>query len=107
MRFVTFTLSDMPPRAGALVGNTVVDLAAAAPLVFEDEDLADLDWDMLGLLRSDQDANSLVAAETIVQMVLDVAGGAFQDEPPPAHNGQHDQGPSGCSLLAVFRCCCR
>src|SRR5919206_182351 len=35
MRFVSFSYIDPFPRAGVLLGSAVIDLSAAAPLVFE------------------------------------------------------------------------
>ena len=36
MRLVTFQFIDRQPQVGALLGSAIIDLAAAAPLVFED-----------------------------------------------------------------------
>ena len=36
MRLVTFQFVDRQPQVGVLLGSAVIDLAAAAPLVFED-----------------------------------------------------------------------
>lgn len=92
MRLVTFVPPDGPPRAGALLGDAVVDLAAAAPLVIEEAE--GLRWDMLSLLRGDQDEVSLDAAADLLAAVAHVAGqepdlaafdltGMLLDEPPP------------------------
>ncbi|MBX0330110.1 fumarylacetoacetate hydrolase family protein [Oscillochloris sp. ZM17-4] len=72
MRLVTFTPPDGPPRAGALLGDAVVDLAAAAALVIEDAE--SLRWDMLSLLRGDQDEVNLDTAADIVASVAQFAG---------------------------------
>jgi fumarylacetoacetate (FAA) hydrolase len=72
MRLVTFVPPDGPPRAGALLGDTVVDLAAAAPLVIEETE--DLRWDLLSLLRGDQEEVSLDAAADILAAVAQLAG---------------------------------
>lgn len=72
MRLVTFIPPDGPPRAGALLGDTVVDLAAAAPLVIEDAE--GLRWDLLSLLCGDQDEVGLDAAADIVAAVTQLAG---------------------------------
>jgi fumarylacetoacetate (FAA) hydrolase len=96
MRLVTFIPPDGPPRAGALLGDTVVDLAAAAPLVIEDAE--GLRWDMLSLLRGDQEEVSLEAAADIVAAVAQMAGqepelssfdltGMLIEEPPPELSG--------------------
>lgn len=73
MRLVTFTPPDGPARAGALLGDAVVDLAAAAALVVEDAE--SLRWDMLSLLRGDQEEVSLETAADILDVVSQVAGG--------------------------------
>ncbi len=73
MRLVTFVPPDGQARAGALLGPTVIDLAAAAPLVIEDAD--GLDWDMLSLLQADQEAVSLETAADIVAAIGQMLGG--------------------------------
>lgn len=97
MRLVTFVPPDGPPRAGALLGDAVVDLAAAAPLVIEEAE--GLRWDMLSLLRGDQDEVGLDAAADVLAAVaqlaghgpdlpeLDLSGMLFGDEPPPDLEG--------------------
>lgn len=72
MRLITFVPPDGPPRAGALLGDLVVDLAAAAPLLIEEAE--GLRWDMLSLLRGDQDEVSLDAAADILAAVTQLAG---------------------------------
>lgn len=96
MRLVTFIPPDGPPRAGAILGDAVVDLAAAAPLVIEDAE--ELRWDMLSLLRGDQDEVSLDAAADVLAAVAHMAGqepdlssldltGMLIEEPPPDLEG--------------------
>lgn len=96
MKLVTFVPPDGPPRAGALLGDAVVDLAAAAPLAIEDAE--GLRWDMLSLLRGDQDEVSLDAAADVLAAVAHMAGqepdlagldlaGTLFDEPPPDLGG--------------------
>lgn len=72
MRLVTFVPPDGQPRAGALLGPTVIDLAVAAPLVIEEAE--GLRWDMLSLLRNDQQGVSLETATDIVAAVSQMAG---------------------------------
>lgn len=74
MRLVTFVPPEGPPRAGALLGATVVDLSAAAPLVIEEGE--GLRWDMLSLLRGDPDQEevNLDTAGDIVGAVAQMAG---------------------------------
>ncbi|MFV9503836.1 MAG: fumarylacetoacetate hydrolase family protein [Oscillochloridaceae bacterium umkhey_bin13] len=73
MRLVTFVPPDGLPRAGALLGAALVDLAAAAPLALEDAE--GLAWDMLSLLRADQDAVSLESAADILAALTQMLGG--------------------------------
>lgn len=72
MKLVTFVPPDGPPRAGVLLGDTVVDLAAAAPLVFEEAE--GLRWDMLSLLSGDQEEVSLDSAADILAAVAQLVG---------------------------------
>ncbi len=92
MRLVTFVPPDGPPRAGVRFGSAVIDLASAAPLVFEEAE--DLRWDLLSVLQADQDVVSLDSADAIVAAVTQLVGG------PPAEsatdwNGAADAGMSG------------
>jgi fumarylacetoacetate (FAA) hydrolase len=72
MKLVTIMPPDGEPRAGALVGEAVIDLAAAAPLVIEDAE--GLRWDLLSLLRGDQDEVNLDAAADLVSAVSQMVG---------------------------------
>lgn len=96
MKLVTFTPPEGSPRAGALLGDAVVDLAAAAPLAIEEAE--GLRWDMLSLLRGDQEEVSLDAAADVLAAVAHMAGqepdpadldlaGMLFDEPPPDLEG--------------------
>lgn len=96
MRLITFVPPDGMARAGALLGNTVVDLAAAAPLVVADP--VGLRWDMLSLLQGYQEDCNLDTAAEIVAAVTGLVDGALAvgpDEPGPLVNGDHDQGMAG------------
>lgn len=77
MRLVTFVPPDGQPRAGALLGEVVIDLAAAAPIVLEEAE--GLRWDMLSLLQADQEEVSLDTAAEIMAAVTHMVG-----EAPPA-----------------------
>lgn len=92
MRLITFIAFDGQARAGALLGSTVIDLAAAAPLVLEEA--ADLRWDMLSLLNADQDEVNLDLVGEIVAAVISVAGGALEPD-DSAGNGRRDTGMAG------------
>ncbi len=93
MQLVTFTAPDGKKRAGALVGNNIVDLEAAAPLVFTDA--VGLRWDMLSLLRSDQEIVNLDSAATILIAVVNAIGIDISAPDRSQHNGDRDQGLSG------------
>lgn len=69
MRIVTFQYIDRRARAGVLLGDLIIDLAAAAPLVFEDQ--IDPRWEVLDLLRGAPDGMGLDGAAEIVAAVLD------------------------------------
>ncbi len=84
MRFVSFTQYNPFPRAGVLVGNTVIDLAAAAPLVFEDADNAR--WTLLDILRGVPDGMGVDGAAEIAAAVLDQIGIDSADELAEAAN---------------------
>jgi fumarylacetoacetate (FAA) hydrolase len=83
-----------------LLGEAVIDLAAAAPLVFAEAE--ELRWDMLSLLQGaeeERESSSLGAAAEILAAVVALAG----DEPVSSEgttselqgNGRHDQGQTG------------
>ena len=93
MRLVTFRPDDGRPRAGVLLGSAVIDLEAAAPLVFEEAD--ELRWDLLSLLRGDNDTG-IESAETVALAVADQLGAGIgpADEPVPG-DGARDTLPLG------------
>jgi fumarylacetoacetate (FAA) hydrolase len=77
MKLVTFRQHGDNPqdaRAGVLLPFGVVDLQAAAPLVFEDSEGQRVD--MLRLLEGDDRGLNLDGASEIVQAVLEQLGGA-------------------------------
>ncbi|WP_298818761.1 fumarylacetoacetate hydrolase family protein [Chloroflexus sp.] len=81
MRLLSFiSPSGGAARAGALLGETIIDLAAAAPLI--SEDAAEAPWDMLTILRGDHPDVNLAAAADIVQAVVNVIGGEDPTETP-------------------------
>jgi fumarylacetoacetate (FAA) hydrolase len=77
MRLISFVSPEGVPRAGVLLGNTVVDLATAAPLALEEAE--DLHWDMLSLLRADQEEVNLETAADILAAVVSMAGGELDE----------------------------
>jgi fumarylacetoacetate (FAA) hydrolase len=72
MRFVSFSYIDPFPRAGVLVGGVVIDLAVAAPLVFEGQDGAR--WELLDILRGAPEGMGIDGAAEIAAAVLDQIG---------------------------------
>ncbi len=96
MRIVTFRPPDGAARAGVLVGDAVVDLAAAAPLVLAEPD--GLQWTMPSLLQGDQDEVNVETAGAIVAAVIEMLGddmARITDDAPRGGNGQHDHGAEG------------
>lgn len=78
MRFVSFTSLDSAPRAGVLLGQTVIDLSAAAPLVFEDTEA--VRWELLDILRGAPEGMGIDGAAEIAAAVLDQVGIGSADE---------------------------
>lgn len=78
MRFVSFRYVDHFPRAGVLLGDLVIDLAAAAPLVFEGREGAR--WELLDVLRGEPEGMGVDGAAEIAAAVLDQLGVADLDE---------------------------
>lgn len=72
MKLISFQYADTRPRAGVLADQIVIDLAAAAPLVFED--LADAHWDLLDILRGAPEGMGIDGAAEIAAAVLDQLG---------------------------------
>lgn len=87
MKLVTFRVAGeraSTARAGVLLPYGVVDLQAAAPLVFEDAEGRSLD--MLRLLEGSDEGLGLEGANEIVNAVLEQIGGAVdvvRDESDP------------------------
>jgi fumarylacetoacetate (FAA) hydrolase len=73
MRLVTFQFVDRQPRVGVLLGSAVIDLAASAPLVFEDPPQPP--WSLLDVLGGVPDGMGLDGAAEIVAAVIDQIGG--------------------------------
>lgn len=92
MKLVTFLPPDGNPRAGVVVGEAVIDLATAAPLVLEEPE--QLSWGMLDLLCGQQPEVSLATAAEIVAVVLEAVG-SDADPAPMLGNGSYDHGMAG------------
>ncbi|MCG8347234.1 MAG: fumarylacetoacetate hydrolase family protein [Chloroflexales bacterium] len=90
---MTFVPPDGLPRAGALLGPAVVDLAAAAPLLFEEA--SEQRWDMLNLLCGDSDNVNLDAAAKILAAVTNMVGSDFTANHTLQGNGSRDSGLAG------------
>jgi fumarylacetoacetate (FAA) hydrolase len=95
MRFVSFSYIDPFPRAGVLLGGVVIDLAVAAPLVFEG--LEDARWQLLDILRGAPEDMGIDGAAEIAAAVLDQIGVSSADEleADATGNGTHDRGLTG------------
>ena len=95
MRFVSFQYIDSFSRAGVLLGDSVIDLAAAAPLVFED--LEGTRWELLDILRGAPDGMGLDGATEIAAAVLDQLGLSSADELTESSGGDGaaDRGLAG------------
>jgi fumarylacetoacetate (FAA) hydrolase len=78
MRFVSFTQYDRFPRAGVLVGGVVIDLATAAPLVFEN--VAEARWSLNDILRGAPEGMGIDGAAEIAAAVMDQIGVGSADE---------------------------
>src|SRR5215510_8067441 len=94
MRCVSFNYIDRFPRAGVLLGAAVIDLSAAAALVFEGHD--DQRWELLDILRGAPDGMGIDGAIEIASAVLDQLGLADADEfGAEGGDGARDRGMSG------------
>jgi len=72
MRFVSFNYIDRFPRAGVLLGAAVIDLSAAAALVYEGQE--GQRWELLDILRGAPEGMGLDGAIDIAGAVLDQLG---------------------------------
>jgi fumarylacetoacetate (FAA) hydrolase len=72
LRLISFRYIDTFARAGVLLGDTVIDLAAAAPLVFEE--IGEERWELLDILRGAPDGAGIDGAVEIASAVLDQLG---------------------------------
>jgi fumarylacetoacetate (FAA) hydrolase len=94
MRFVSFNYIDRFPRAGVLLGAAVIDLSAAAALVFEG--LEDQRWELLDILRGAPDGMGIDGAIEIAAAVLDQLGVAdAEDFGAGGGDGASGRGMSG------------
>src|SRR5688572_4531397 len=75
MKFVTFRQFGgwADSRAGVLLPLGIIDLRAAAPLVFDEAEQRD--WSLLGLLNGEGEGMGADAAAEIAAAVIDQVGG--------------------------------
>src|SRR5436190_24322077 len=90
MRFVSFNYIDRFPRAGVLLGSSVIDLSAAAALVYEG--LEGQRWELLDILRGAPEGMGLDGATDIAGAVLDQLGFDTADDFGASEDG--DGAPS-------------
>jgi fumarylacetoacetate (FAA) hydrolase len=95
MRFVSFNYIDRFPRAGVLLGASVIDLSAAAALVFEGQESQR--WELLDILRGAPEGMGLDGAVDIAGAVLDQLGFDNADDFGTSEDGDgaHDRGMAG------------
>lgn len=72
MRLVTFQFIDRQPRAGAMIGDMIIDLAVAAPLVFDDPPPPP--WSLLDVLEGMPEGMGLDGVAEIITAVIDQIG---------------------------------
>src|SRR3954452_13488159 len=78
MRFVSFNYIDRFPRAGVLLGASVIDLSAAAALVYEGQE--GQRWELLDILRGAPEGMGLDGAIDIAGAALDQLGFGHADD---------------------------
>jgi fumarylacetoacetate (FAA) hydrolase len=86
MRFVSFNYIDRFPRAGVLLGASVIDLSAAAALVYEG--LEGQRWELLDILRGAPEGTGLDGAIDIAGAVLDQLGFDDADDFGTSEDGE-------------------
>ncbi|MEP7188574.1 MAG: fumarylacetoacetate hydrolase family protein, partial [Roseiflexaceae bacterium] len=92
MRFVSFNYIDRFPRAGVLLGASVIDLSAAAALVYEGQE--GQRWELLDILRGAPEGMGLDGAIDIASAVLDQLGFDSADDFGPSEAGDGGRGHS-------------
>lgn len=77
MKYVSFRRygAGSETRAGVWLPLGIIDIRAAAPLVFDEEDVARRDWTLLGLLNGESEGVGLDAAAEIAASVIDQVDG--------------------------------
>ncbi len=93
MRLVTFVAADGQPRAGIMIGTGIIDIATAAPLVFEH--VEGYRWDMLSLLQGNQQGATLDDLVEIQSAVISQLGNDLSFDSILPDNGNQDQGLTG------------
>ncbi|MEP7191024.1 MAG: fumarylacetoacetate hydrolase family protein [Roseiflexaceae bacterium] len=92
MRFVSFNYVDRFPRAGVLLGSSVIDLSAAAALVYEGQE--GQRWELLDMLRGAPEGMGLDGAIDIASAVLDQLGFDDADDFGTSEAGDSAHHPS-------------
>ncbi len=95
MKFVSFRRfgGGSETRAGVLLPLGIIDLKAAAPLVYEDSESRD--WSLLGVLNGESEGYGLDSAAEIAAAVIDQLGDevdALEWDDPDALNGTLSMG---------------
>ena len=78
MKFVSFSYLNPRPRVGVRIGAVVIDLSAAAPLVFDSID--NVQWELIDILRGEPEGMGIEGAAEIAAAVLDQLGVSAIDE---------------------------
>lgn len=99
MRLVSFRYIDMFPRAGMLLASLVIDLSAAAPLVFEELDQRR--WQLLDILNGAPEGMGLDGVAEIAAAVLDQLGVGDVDELVDAQQSGNFAGQGFTGALAI------
>lgn len=86
MRYITFLPPDGNARAGVLLGDLVVDLAAAAPLVIEEPSASG--WDLLSLIQGSNPLMNLDVAGELVAALIQMLGAEAELLDRPAGLGE-------------------
>jgi fumarylacetoacetate (FAA) hydrolase len=92
MRFVSFNYIDRFPRAGVLLGGSVIDLSAAAALVYESQE--GQRWELLDILRGAPEGMGLDGAIDIASAVLDQLGFDSADDFGASETDDGERGQS-------------
>jgi fumarylacetoacetate (FAA) hydrolase len=99
MRFVSFNYIDRFPRAGVLLGASVIDLSAAAALVYEGQE--GQRWELLDILRGAPEGMGLDGAIDIAGAVLDQLGFDNADDFGTSEDDEGVRNPSMAGPISI------